>query len=123
MQTVQLFSSITATGQVYVDLPQSGRVKGVVFTATTPSGGVGDTLNAEISLVSTNQTAVQDARSVVAIGSFQGFGGGSPSTAGFTPMAFYCPSDVAVKAGDRLYLNATETGTATWTVRALVFIN
>ena len=121
MNSIQLYASVTATGQTYVDLPQGGRIKGVVFTATSVAGGAGDTLNLEVSLVSTNQTAVSDARSIAAIGSFQGMGGGSPASAGHVTMSIYCPSDTVVKSGDRLYLNYTEAGTGTWLARALVF--
>lgn len=121
MQSIQIYASITATGQTYVDLPQSGRIKGVVFTATNVSGAVGDTLNLELSAVSTNQTAVSDARSIAAIASFENMGGGSPASVAASNMSFYCPSDAPVKGGDRLYLNYTEAGGATWLVRALVW--
>lgn len=122
MQSIQIYASITATGQTYVDLPQSGRIKGVVFCATSATASTGDTLNLEVSLVSTNQTAVSDARSIAAICAFENIGaGGSPANVSPATMAFYCPSDVAVKGGDRLYLNYTEAGGATWLVRALVF--
>lgn len=122
MLPIQIYASVTATGQTYIDLPQSGRIKGFIFTATNVSGGVGDTLNVEVSGVSTNQTAVSDARNVMGIASFQGFGGGSPASAGMTAMSFYCPTDCSVKSGDRLYVNYTEAGTATWLLRVLIFV-
>lgn len=121
MQSIQIYAAVTATGQTYIDLPQGGRIKGVVFTATATSLTNADSLQLELSTVSTNQTAVSDARSIAAVASFQVAGGGSPANIGLQPMAFYCPSDTAVKGGDRLYLNYTEAGTATWTVRALIF--
>lgn len=121
MNSIQIYASVTATGQTYVDLPQSERIKGVVFCASAASYSANDTLNVELSTVSTNQITVSDARSVAAVAAFEVFGGGSPASVVGSPMAFYCPSDVPVKGGDRIYLNYTESGSATWTLRALVF--
>lgn len=121
MQTVQIYASVTATGSTYVDLPQSGRIKGVVFTASAATATTGDLVNLELTTVSSNQTAVSDARNIAAIATFEALGGGAPASVALSNMSFYCPSDVAVKSGDRLYLNYTEAGTATWLIRALVF--
>jgi len=119
METRQLYASVTATGQVYFDAPRNARIKGVTFCATSvTASATGDTLNLEISTTSTNQTLVQDAVNIVAVAAFD-----SPGSAGTREvMSFYCPSDVAIKAGDRIYLNYTEAGAATWNVRALVFL-
>lgn len=122
MQTIQIVATaVTASGQTYVDLPQGGRIRGVVFTAFSTSYNASDYIQLELSTVSTNQTTVSDARSVAAIATFTVVGGGATGSSNLGNQSFYCPSDVSVKSGDRLYLNYTESGSGSWGLRALVF--
>ena len=91
MLPIQIYASITATGQTYVDLPQGGRIKGMIFCATSVAAATGDTLNLEVSLVSTNQTAVSDARAIVGIAAFENLGaGGSPASVSPAAMTQPC---------------------------------
>lgn len=121
MKSVQIYAAVTATGQTYIDVPQAGRIKGVVFTVTVTGVAADDSLAVELSTVSTNQMAVSDARSVAAICAWRVTGGGGTGPSNTIPQAFYCPSDMPVSANDRIYLNYTEVGTGTWGLRALVF--
>lgn len=117
MQTRQFYTSITATGQLYFDMPNNSRIRGVVFAATTTSATAGaDNLTMEIALQSSTQVAVNDAQNVIAVCNFtagDGVGG----------YNFYSPADMAVKSGERVYFNYTEAGTATWVTRVIVWFD
>ena len=117
MQSRYLYASVTATGQLFFDMPSNSTIKGCQFAFNNPVAAAGDLLEVEVSLASTNQTAVTDALNVVAIASV-----GVSSTAGATTCnSVYMPADMPVKAGERVYVNYTETGTSTWKLRVLVY--
>ena len=96
-------------------MPSNSRIRGVVFTASTGSlSAVSDFVDLEVSTASTNQTAVNDAQNVVAIATFAGSGGGSPTSSTVVNATMYVPADAPVKAGERVYLTYTESGSSTW---------
>jgi len=121
MESRYLYASITASGQLYFDAPRNLTIKGVLFSAMCTSNSVSDYVEFELSAASTNQTAVNDALNVIAIANFGSIGGGTPASTSLAAPNAYCPADAPVKAGERVYFNYTESGTATWRVRCLVW--
>lgn len=121
MQTRYLYAAVTATGQVYFDMPSNSTIKGVQFAAMASSIASGDYIELELSQASTNQTAVNDALSVIAIATFACTGSGTPASTGAGNLSAYMPADVPIKAGERVYLNYTESGSTSWRVRCLVY--
>lgn len=121
-----MYSSITASiaGTVYFDLPDATTIRGVCFAVNPAAGGTAaDYVEVEVSLSSSNQTAVHDAQGVVAAASFSTTGGGSPANIVTTGLNASCAANIPCKAGTRVYLNATESGGATWRVRAVVWFD
>jgi hypothetical protein len=116
-----LYTLITATGQIYFDAPRNLTIKGVLFSAYTTATGLGDYLELELSGASTNQTAVNDALGVLAIASFGTSGSGTPANALPVSLNHYCPCDAPIRAGERVYLNYTESGSGSWRTRVLVW--
>lgn len=122
MQTRQLYASVTASiaGSVYVELPTNAKIKAVDMWIT-PIGAMSataDSIIAEVSTVSSNQTATNDAVGVLATcGANYTIVTSGAAVAG---IGRQCLCDVQCKAGDRIYLNATESGTTTWNVRAVI---
>lgn len=116
MQSRQLYSSITATGSLYFDMPSNSRIRGVVFAASAPNSAVTDSLGLEVSLSSTSQLTTSDAQNIIAAASFTGGAAGGNDN-------FYCPADMSVRAGERVYVNYTESGTATWATRIIVWFD
>lgn len=123
MQSRYLYASVTASGQVYFDMPNNSTIKGVLFSATNAAGSNADYVELELSSASTNQTAVTDALNVIAIATFTTSGSGTPASLTAASLNMYCPADAPIKAGERVYLNYTESGTSTWRVRCLVWFN
>lgn len=126
MRTRQLFSSITATiaGTIYFDVPDNTIVRQVVFAVTQSAGfTAADYVELEVSSSGTNQTGTQDAQAIIAIGSFCDSGGGSPANSGSVALNLAVPCNYAAKKGERIYLNATESGGSTWRTRALVYFD
>jgi hypothetical protein len=126
MRSRQIYASLTATstGTLYFDMPDSSTIRGVNF-AVTPSvaGANGDYIEAEISLSSSNQTAVNDAQAVVAAASFAALGTGTVASMAACSFNVASPANCPVKKGERVYLNVTEVGTTTWRVRAIVWFD
>lgn len=119
-QTRQLYASIGATtaGTIYVELPTNARLRGISWTLIPISVADGDYLYAEISTVSTSQVATNDAYGILAV-----LGGSvdiTTSGAAQLGQSGFCPVDCVLRAGDRIYVNATENGNATWSLRALL---
>jgi len=121
MQTRYLYASVTATGQTYFDMPNNSTIRGCLFACSAATGAAAASLELELSLASTNQTAVTDALNVIAIASFDHTAAGSPASISAVCNSFYAPCDQPIKAGERVYLNYTEAGGDTWKVRCLVW--
>lgn len=119
MQTRQLYASVTATtaGVTYVELPTSARIKSVELSITpVGSGTAADYILAEVSLNPANQTATNDAMGVLCAA---GYTIGAAASAG-TSSNVVALCDCQCKAGDRIYINATESGGSTFNVRAIL---
>lgn len=116
MQSRQFYASISASGQLYFDMPSNSRIRGVVFTTNAPNSAVTDSLIAEITTSTASGLATNDAQNIIAVVSFTGGANGSNGN-------FYCPCDISVRSGERVYFNYTESGTATWTTRVLVWFD
>jgi len=115
MQTRQLYASITATigGTVYVELPTQARIKAIelILIAAGALAAVTDYCHVEVSMSPNNQTAVNDALGVLA---------GIAALGNHGSDSVFVLTDCQCKAGDRIYLNATESGTTTWIARAVL---
>jgi hypothetical protein len=124
MQTRLIYGSISATtaGVFYVELPFNARIKCIGFAVTpTTTPASGDYIACEVSISPTNQSAgVQDAIGVLAI--FSHAFGVVTSGSGIAANGWF-PCDHTVKAGERIYLNATEVGTQTYQVRVLLVLS
>jgi hypothetical protein len=116
MQSRQFYAAITASGQLYFDMPSNSRIRGVVFTTNAPNSAVTDSLVCEITTSTASAITTTDAQNVIAVASFTGGAAGSNGN-------FYCPADIAVKSGERVYFNYTEGGTATWATRVVVWFD
>lgn len=110
-------------GTVYFDAPGATTIRAVEFSVTPTSLGASDYIECEISLSSAAQSTTSDAQGLIAIASFAGVGGGSPASVAAASLNHCIGTNVALKAGERVYLNCTESGTATWRVRALVWFD
>lgn len=123
MRTYQLYYSFTASANdpVHIDIRQSGEIVGIDFELYTSSAATtGDTAVVELGFNSTMQ-ATHDAQNLIASISCVGFL--TTSGAACIRSGKWCgPMAVPVKAGDRLYFNVTEQGSATWIVRAIVHV-
>lgn len=121
MRSRQLYSAFTATtqGTVYFDIPDNTTIR-CVQISTMPNGvpTAADLIQIEVSLSATNQTQVSDAQGVLAVASAD-----VASAVGVMGVNVFSPCSMAVKAGTRIYLNATESGTATWNTRAVVWFD
>ena len=123
MRSRQLYASITATttGTVYFDIPDNTTIRAVQWAICVTPAANADSLLAEISMSAQNQTAVSDAQGVIS-------GAGcaytiTTSGAVLGALNYTTPVNVPVKAGTRIYLNATEAGTGTWSTRAIVWFD
>ena len=125
MRSRQLYAAIQATtaGTVYFDIPENTTIRGIVFTANPTSFSATDYLEVEVSMSATNQTAVTDAQGVLGAVSFSLIGAGTPANVAGFCGSFSSNAGCPVKAGTRIYLNATESGTATWRTRAIVWFD
>lgn len=116
MQSRQFYASISASGSAYFDMPKNSRIRGVCWHTNAPNSAVTDSLIADLTLVSTGALTTTDAQNVIAGVAFTGGANGGNGN-------FYSPCDIAVKAGDRIYWNYTESGTATWGTRVIVWFD
>jgi len=125
MRSRQLYTAITATiaGTVYFDIPDNTTIRGIVFASNPTSVSSADYLEVEVSMSATNQTAVTDAQGVLGAASFSIIGGGTPASISGFCGSFSSNAGCPVKVGTRIYLNATESGTATWRTRAIVWFD
>jgi len=123
MESRYLYAAVTASGQIYFDAPRNLTIKGVLFGAVSTSNSITDYIELELSSASTTQTAVNDALNIIAAATFGCIGAGTPASTGPSNLNFYCPADASLKAGDRIYLNYFESGTANWRIRCLVWYN
>jgi hypothetical protein len=125
MRSRQLYSSVTGTvaGTVYFDVPNDTVIRCINFAASTLSVTAGDKVDVEVSQSATNQTAVSDAQGVLGVFNAMALGGGSPANVGMSSATGFVACHVPVKKGERIYLNVTEAGSATWLVRAVVFFD
>jgi len=124
MQSRQLWVSATATGQQFFDMPSNSKIRGVVFAVTPTSfAAAADYIELEVSTQNSNQTAVADAQNIVAVMSCFHPGSGTPASLNSANHNFYSPADFSVKAGERVYLNYTESGNSTWRVRCVVWFD
>lgn len=117
MQTRQIYASITGviTGTVYVELPTNAKIKGIqLVLMPTAAGTAADYCSIEVSTNSSNQVATSDAVGVLA-----GLAG-CIGAAGVQGWSQWIACDCQLKAGDRIYLNATENGGSTWLARAII---
>jgi len=121
-RTVQVYASVTASGDALASImvPQAGKLRKVLWAiAATVYGAAGDYLIAELSTNSARQVTTNDAAGLVSIASL------SHNTAVDAGANTFTNTEVApdcyFKAGDRIYLHATENGTSTFSVRALLF--
>jgi len=122
-RTFQLYAAVTASGDALASimLPVAGKLKRVIWAvAATTYGAAGDYLIAELSVNSARQVTTNEATGLVSIAS------ASHNTAvdagANTFFNFESNPECNFKAGDKLYLHATENGTSTWNVRVLLVI-
>lgn len=108
---------------MYFDVPNNTTIRGVTFAAAPTGATGGDYLEAEVSLSSSNQTATNDAQGIIATAAWSVQGGGSPANASAVNGTVAIPANCPAKAGERVYLNYTENGGATWRTRALVWFD
>lgn len=126
MRSRQLYASVTATtaGAIYFDVPDNTRIHAVQF-ALAPTSGLAsaDYILAEVSLSATNQTVTNDAQGVIACVSAEAAVIAAGTGAMCNGFNLTCPVNLPVKKGERIYLNATESGSATWSLRAIVWFD
>lgn len=124
MRSRQLYASITAStaGTVFFDVPNDTTIRAVTWAIFCSAAAVGDQIYCEISASGTNQTAVSDAQGIISIASA---GNGAITGTALPVLAtnFYTNCQYGIKSGERIYLNATETGGSTWIVRAIVWFD
>lgn len=113
----KLYATTTGDAAAAVDVPQSGHIVGVYWSADGPLSADGDILAAELSFGSTNAFAANDTRQVIS----EIRGQTQLVTSGqiFISWNQYHPvPDVPVGAGERLFLHLS-TGL---TVRVACFV-
>jgi len=122
MQTRQLYGAISSTqaGAIYVELPTNARLRSVLLSIT-PVGAFSansDYCMVEISTNPANQNLVNDAQGVLVCGGIAwSFTTSGASTAG---ASFQALMDIQLRAGDRIYLNTTESGGGAYNIRAIL---
>lgn len=121
MVSRQLYSAITATtqGTVYFDIPYNTTVRAIQFAIASTGTVTGDWLHAEVTLSPSAQTAVNDAQGVLAVASLSAV----TSLQTDASLNATLPVNIQLKAGTRIYLNATENGSSTWVTRAVVWFD
>jgi len=121
MQTRQLYANITGSiaGSVYVDLPRGSRIHKVDWGISTVSAPTtGDQLRLELAVNSSANVSTNDSTGVISICDASGFL--TTSGAGLSSVNIAHAVDVPLGNITRVYLNATEAGSATWSVRCLL---
>lgn len=99
--TFKLYHGAATDGVAYVDLPFSGKIVFVQFTAVFVSGAGGAGIaNLELSRSPTNQTATNNARGVISEMSITTSGASATNN-----QQAHAILEEPVKAGERLYLN------------------
>lgn len=121
MQTRLLYANITSSiaGTVYVDLPRGSRLHKVDWAISTVSAPTtGDQLRCELSVGSSSQVSTNDATGIISMADASGFL--TTSGAGLSSVNIGHAVDIQLGNITRVYLNVTEAGSATWSVRALL---
>lgn len=126
VKTRKLYASIGATSNdaAHLDVQRRSVLRGIQWSITnsTAAPAAGDYVLAELSFSSTAQTATSDTVGVVSMAggnvnfttSGNGFGGNH---------VFHGPTAIPLEQGDRLYLNAAESGGSTWLVSVILHID
>lgn len=126
MRSRQLYAAVTTSiaGTVYFDLPSDTVIRQINLAVhTSASASAADHVVIEVSTSSSGQQYITDAQGIIAIASFEAHGGGSPGNVALTNQTDSIPAAYPGKKGDRVYLNVTESGSATWYVRCLVWFD
>lgn len=121
MQTRQIYAtgSATAESAANIQVPGAGAILGVQLSVNFTSITAGVTLQFELSMVNSSQVGTNDARDVVAtLRAASNFVTSGLAQGG--ENVFY-PVLIPVRAGDRIYLHASQGGTATWFFNGLIW--
>lgn len=121
MQTRQIYAALTAStsGANFVELPNNARIRKITLCICPGAApGTGDCIEVEISRSATNQVRVNDALGVMAAAGFYY----TLTTSGAPVFGIQNDYlvDEQVRAGERVYLHATKTGSGTMHCKAIL---
>lgn len=124
MRTYQLYASISASANnaAEITVARSGRIRGIAFAVRGGGASDGDICDLEVSFTPASQVASNDAQGVLATRRFS-IDVLTSGTIMFNENSYVGPLDIEVQTGQKIYLNAVESGTATWLANILIYIS
>lgn len=105
-------NTTTTNAAASIQFPRRGRIRGLLCTCGLVAGADSTRVYNELSFSNVNQVATNDTIGPIAgFENYQRWTTGTPQ--GMATINQFVPCDVAVNAGDRLYLNQLIGGTVT----------